>query len=92
MQRLIWACAVAMALAGQGSAASARERERLPVIVAVPTAGEGVGCYWDRGRQYCSRYCYVEIDGRRYCRERARDAHSQAPADELPAMVLSPMK
>jgi hypothetical protein len=71
---------------------SAAARERLPVIVEVPTAGEGVGCYWERGRQFCSRYCYVEIDGRRYCQERARNAHSQAPLIDLPAFGMPPMK
>lgn len=92
MQRLIWAGVLAMACVAQIPEVSAREREQLPVIMATPSAGEGIGCYWERGRQFCSRYCYVEVDGRRYCTERARDAHSQAPADELPAMILSPMK
>jgi hypothetical protein len=40
---------------------------------------EGVGCYWYRQHQYCARYCYVEVDGYRYCREEQRDAYSQAP-------------
>lgn len=40
---------------------------------------EGRGCYWMRQRLYCARYCYVEVDGRRYCRERARWAYPQAP-------------
>jgi len=40
---------------------------------------EGRGCYWVRQRQYCARYCYIEVDGRRFCTEHARDAHSQAP-------------
>ena len=39
---------------------------------------QGVGCYWFRGRLNCSRYCYWEIDGYRYCTRRLRDAHSQA--------------
>jgi hypothetical protein len=40
---------------------------------------EGVGCYWHRGQLFCSRYCYWEIDGYRYCQRRVRDAISQAP-------------
>jgi hypothetical protein len=40
---------------------------------------QGVGCYWYRGNLYCSRYCYWEIDGYRYCRRRADEAFSQAP-------------
>lgn len=39
----------------------------------------GVGCYWYRGRRHCSRYCYLEVDGIRYCQRRERDAVSQAP-------------
>ena len=40
---------------------------------------QGVGCYWFRGNLNCSRYCYWEIDGNRYCTRRLRNAHSQAP-------------
>jgi hypothetical protein len=47
-----------------------------PRAVQVP---QGVGCYWFRGRLNCSRYCYWEIDGYRYCTSRLRDAHTQAP-------------
>ncbi|HEX2840996.1 hypothetical protein [Hyphomicrobium sp.] len=39
---------------------------------------EARGCYYRRGREYCGRYCYIEINGRRYCQERARDAVPQA--------------
>jgi hypothetical protein len=45
-------------------------------VVQVP---QGVGCYWYRGRLNCSRYCYWEIDGTRYCTRRLREAESQAP-------------
>jgi hypothetical protein len=47
-----------------------------PRAVQVP---QGVGCYWFRGRLNCSRYCYWEIDGHRYCTRRLRDARTQAP-------------
>ena len=39
--------------------------------------GEAVGCYWERGRQYCGRYCYWEVNGRRYCQRRERLAVPQ---------------
>lgn len=39
----------------------------------------GIGCYWHRGRHHCSRYCYLEVDGKRYCTSREREAVSQAP-------------
>jgi hypothetical protein len=38
---------------------------------------EGRGCYWYRGAMTCSRYCYLEVDGRRYCRERSSEAFPQ---------------
>ena len=77
--------------------ALARRAVLVPTVQAAPDAPEGVGCYFERGRTHCSRYCYIEVDGHRFCRERARDAHSQAPVPELyvgemPPMVLTPMK
>ena len=48
-----------------------------PVIVlSVP---EGKGCYWFHGQLFCGRYCYTEINGKRYCREDELEAVSQAP-------------
>jgi hypothetical protein len=38
---------------------------------------EASGCYFSRGQMYCGRYCYVEINGKRYCQPRARDAYPQ---------------
>ena len=35
------------------------------------------GCYWIMQHQYCGRYCYTEVDGKRYCRERERLAYPQ---------------
>lgn len=52
-----------------------------PPEVVVPV--RAVGCYWEWGRMYCSRYCYVEINGRQYCHSRLRHARPQA----LPAHV-----
>jgi hypothetical protein len=39
----------------------------------------GTGCYWHRGRHYCNRYCYREVDGFWFSQPRLRDAGSQAP-------------
>jgi hypothetical protein len=47
----------------------------------------GVGCYWYRGRHYCNRYCYREVDGYWFCQPRLRDAGSQAP----PLMEFYPL-
>jgi hypothetical protein len=44
-----------------------------------PPPPQGVGCYFFHGVRYCSRYCYWEVDGFRYCHPRASEAHSQAP-------------
>ena len=41
------------------------------------TTTEGVACYWQRQRLYCSRYCYWEVNGKRYCHLRERNAHPQ---------------
>ena len=38
---------------------------------------EASGCYFSRGEMFCGRYCYVEINGRRYCQVRERDAYPQ---------------
>jgi hypothetical protein len=38
---------------------------------------EASGCYFSRGEMYCGRYCYIEIDGKRYCQPRERDAYPQ---------------
>jgi hypothetical protein len=35
------------------------------------------GCYWRAGTRYCSQYCYLEINGKRYCHERERVAVPQ---------------
>ncbi len=64
-------------------AAEARDR-RGAVAFAGPleTAAEtsaAKGCYWHRQKQYCGRYCYIEGNGIRYCREREADAFPQMP-------------
>lgn len=35
------------------------------------------GCYWHRGVRRCSQYCYVEINGKRYCKAREDEAVPQ---------------
>lgn len=78
------ACAVFAVL---GCAASARAggdlieaEERAPV--ACPMLISAEGCYWNRGRRYCSRYCYIEVNGRRYCNQRQSEAVPQAGCEE----------
>jgi hypothetical protein len=67
--------------------ATSATAERYAVYQPLLLPPQGVGCYWYRGVQYCSRYCYWEIDGYRYCQRRARDAVSQAP---YPLILLPP--
>lgn len=50
--------------------------EPQPYVVGDP-GPEAAGCYFSRGHMYCGRYCYWEINGRRYCQRRARDAYPQ---------------
>ena len=38
---------------------------------------EAKGCYFSRGEMFCGRYCYIEINGKRYCQVRERDAYPQ---------------
>ena len=77
-------------LATAGALPAQAQLRRLPERVTVLPAGERIGCYWYHQREYCSRYCYWEINGKRYCRERERDAWSQAPV--VDAYPGAPMK
>lgn len=63
--------------------ADAQYRRVLPRFSELPPT-EARGCYFERGREFCGSYCYWEVNGKRYCQRRLRDAHSQAPvvADE----------
>ena len=56
--------------------------ERPPLEVLYPV--RGVGCYWERGEQHCSRYCYVEANLRQYCHPRLRHAKPQGPVVVMP--------
>jgi len=49
-----------------------------------PFWGDQRGCYWERGRRFCSSYCYWETNGRRYCRERESTAHPQGIPGYVP--------
>jgi len=71
MQKALLAIA---ALHGMLALAPSAHAQYLP-----PGELRGVGCYWHRGQHYCSRYCYLEVDGYYYCQRRLRDAGSQAP-------------
>lgn len=46
--------------------------------------GDQRGCYWERGRRICSRYCYWEVDGHRYCRDYPRHASPQGDVRFVP--------
>lgn len=64
-------------------------------VVAPPVAvppGEARGCYFYRGRRHCGRYCYIEVDGKRYCRERAREAYPQGVIAPEYLEILPSMK
>lgn len=58
-------------LADQPVQAQPYEFQRRPAVYSA-------GCYWHRGRHYCNRYCYKEVDGFVFCQPRLRDAGSQA--------------
>lgn len=75
---LVCLAAISLAFAGlvPAEAGERRYRAQHSGYYAGP---DGRGCYWMRQRLYCARYCYIEADGRRYCRERSRYAFPQAP-------------
>lgn len=52
-----------------------------------PGPAERVGCYWMGGEEYCTRYCYWEVNGKRYCREKEFLAVPQGP---MPEVALRP--
>ena len=67
----------ALALAGFASQTIAGTRRERPVLVD-PMPLQADGCYYYRERRYCGRYCYYEVNGRRYCQPREREASPQA--------------
>jgi hypothetical protein len=86
MRHTIWYAAVAVTAMGMIAASGAKAHEsRVNRRVYAPAAhtvvlppAEGVGCFWHLGHRSCSRYCYWEVDGYRYCTTHERDAHTQA--------------
>jgi len=65
-------------LAPAGSDAQSRHRARPMPQPWDVFVSEGRGCYWAHGAMTCSRFCYQEVDGRRYCNARSRHAFPQA--------------
>ena len=77
---ILSACAVSLLVAFVASAESRPLRRHygqpVPVVVLPPL--EAKGCYFYRGNRYCGSYCYWEINGKRYCQRRGREAVPQA--------------
>ncbi len=63
-----------------------RQRPGIPIVVLEHEPIQGVGCYWARQTQFCSRYCYWQPDGRRYCVERER----QSRREHVPTVPVIP--
>ena len=80
---------VLMALALVSAPETGDSRRPTLENAVVPISSNGRGCYWFRAHHFCTRYCYYEVDGRRFCVERERDAHSQAPLDIFGPFGLS---
>ena len=76
MTRTAWASCLFLMTSIVAHAGEARQPAYIGPVGPEP---EGRGCYWYRQRQFCARYCYVEVDGYRYCTEHRRDAYPQAP-------------
>ena len=69
--------ALLIAVSGFPAAATDHPRPVRSAVYSTIKPGEAVGCYWDRGRQYCGYYCYWEVNGRRYCHKREEAALPQ---------------
>ena len=69
-------------MAGVGPGEARDRRAVVPLAGPLDSADEvsaAKGCYWYRQKQYCGRYCYIEGNGIRYCREREPEAFPQMP-------------
>ncbi len=86
MRRVLLSIAVWLALVGSGGLGPPAQAQHLGPALP-PGQVYGMGCYWFRGHHYCSRYCYLEIDGYTYCHRNLHDAGSQAPP---PVLVVPP--
>jgi hypothetical protein len=76
------AAVVGAALALLTLAGSALAGGRHEAVAGCPALLTAEGCYWNRGRRYCSRYCYIEANGHRYCNQRESEAVPQAACEE----------
>jgi hypothetical protein len=68
------------------------QRRGPPALVGPVPPLDAAGCYFYRGRQWCGRYCYYEVNGKRYCQRWKRDAVPQAPAEFWPVEAEPGMK
>ena len=89
MKKVILSACAASCLALLVAPAHSRPLRRhfaspVPVVVLPPL--EAKGCYFYRGRRHCGSYCYWEINGKRYCQQREREAVRQADVwiDDVP--------
>jgi hypothetical protein len=57
------------ALIALSSTATLADPYRMRIEGPEPGPAPSVGCYWMDGERYCSRYCYIEVNGVRYCRD-----------------------
>jgi hypothetical protein len=83
-----WVVVIAMVVSSPALAQHAPRVDRTMPMAIGQT--EGVGCVWYRQRLDCSRYCYVEVNGKRYCREREREAYPQGLIESFG--FLGPLK
>ncbi len=79
--RILAVIAVLISVLASAVDVSAQSRHYRPVPSEQLPLTEARGCYFERGIEYCGSYCYWEVNGKRYCQRRLRDAHSQAPVD-----------
>ena len=77
MRIAVWSIMMTAAAAGTTVAEARSFRSPPPVIVELPPL-EAKGCYYYRGERHCGSYCYWEVNGRRYCQQREREAFPQA--------------
>lgn len=71
-------CAALLVLLASAAADAGRRHRAPPPHPDDVFVAEGRGCYWARGAMTCSRFCYLEADGRRYCQPRSAHAFPQA--------------
>ena len=78
MRKLVLILLVLTATAAGFGAAEARTYRNLPALIIEPPDLAARGCYFYRGERRCGSYCYVEVNGHRYCQVREREAFPQA--------------